>query len=54
MPQCTNVRTVSAVLGFMVGRALWGEAALAPAEERPRLLDELVRPRMQQLRAIID
>ena len=40
--------------GFMVGRALWGEAALAPAEERARLLEDVVRPRMRRLRAIID
>jgi tagatose 1,6-diphosphate aldolase len=40
--------------GFMVGRALWGEAALAPADERSRVLDEVVRPRMRRLRAIID
>ncbi len=40
--------------GFMVGRALWGEAALAPAEERGALLEELVRPRMRRLRAILD
>lgn len=40
--------------GFMVGRALWGEAALAHPRERARLLTELVRPRMQRLRTIID
>ncbi len=40
--------------GFMVGRALWGEAALAPAGERDALLVEVVRPRMQRLRALID
>ncbi len=40
--------------GFMVGRALWGEAALAPAAERAALLDHLVRPRMRQLRGLLD
>lgn len=40
--------------GFMVGRALWGEAALAPPADRAVLLHELVRPRMRLLRAIID
>ncbi len=40
--------------GFMVGRALWGEAALASAADRGRLLTDLVRPRMRQLRALID
>ena len=40
--------------GYMVGRALWGEAARASAHERGALLEDLVRPRMRQLRAIID
>ena len=40
--------------GFMVGRALWGEAALAPAAQRAELLETLVRPRMRRLRALID
>lgn len=40
--------------GFMVGRALWGEAALAPAEERQALLDGLVCDRMRRLRELID
>jgi tagatose-1,6-bisphosphate aldolase len=40
--------------GFMVGRALWGEAALASPDERPALLEEVVRPRMRQLREVID
>ncbi|MGB1631464.1 MAG: hypothetical protein ACPHIC_11055 [Acidimicrobiales bacterium] len=40
--------------GFMVGRALWGEAALAPAVDRDALLVDVVRPRMQRLRALID
>ena len=40
--------------GFMVGRALWGEAALAAAGDREALLADVVRPRMQRLRALID
>ena len=40
--------------GFMVGRALWGEAALAPVVDRDALLVDVVRPRMQRLRALID
>ncbi len=40
--------------GYMVGRALWGEAARASAGERGALLDDQVRPRMRRLRAIID
>jgi tagatose 1,6-diphosphate aldolase len=40
--------------GFMVGRALWGEAALAPDHERAAVLEDLVKPRMRRLRALID
>lgn len=36
--------------GFMVGRALWGEAVLAPESERGAQL-EIVRRRLAQLRA---
>jgi tagatose-1,6-bisphosphate aldolase len=39
--------------GFMVGRALWGEAAIASPEERPGLLSELVVPRFERLNAIV-
>jgi tagatose-1,6-bisphosphate aldolase len=39
--------------GFMVGRALWGEAALAPRLERQGLLDTTVRHRMKTLRGIV-
>lgn len=35
--------------GFMVGRALWGEAVKAPAAERAGLLREQVRPRFERL-----
>jgi tagatose-1,6-bisphosphate aldolase len=38
--------------GFMVGRALWGEYATAPAGDRPGLLERLVRPRFDELSAI--
>ena len=38
--------------GFMVGRALWGEAALAAPHERPGLVREIVRPRFERLVAI--
>ena len=40
--------------GFMVGRALWGEAALAPAADRPSIIAELVAPRLATLRALIE
>jgi tagatose-1,6-bisphosphate aldolase len=35
--------------GFMVGRALWGEAARARGDERQRVIDELVLPRWHRL-----
>lgn len=38
--------------GFMVGRALWGEAVKAPANERPAMIADVVRPRFERLVAI--
>ena len=38
--------------GFLAGRALWGEYVAAPAEDRPRLMAELVRPRFLELASI--
>ena len=35
--------------GFMVGRALWGEAVHAAPAHRAQLLDNLVRPRLELL-----
>ena len=40
--------------GFMVGRALWAEAAVAGRDERLRLLDTQVRRRLAHLRTIVD
>jgi len=40
--------------GFMVGRALWGEAARCPAARRAAVIDELVLPRWHRLTAIVD
>lgn len=40
--------------GFMVGRALWGEAARARGDERQRIIDELVLPRWRTLVDITD
>lgn len=40
--------------GFMVGRALWGEAASAPSSaDRAHLIDTQVRYRFSQLRALL-
>lgn len=35
--------------GYMVGRALWGEAARCPVADRARIIDELVLPRWHRL-----
>ena len=39
--------------GFMAGRALWGEAALAPRAERPGIIADVVAPRLAELRSIV-
>ncbi len=38
--------------GFMVGRALWGEAVKAPAADRAAIITHVVRPRFERLLAI--
>lgn len=50
-----QVQTVvdNGAAGFMVGRALWGEAARAEGDERQRLIADLVVPRFAQLRAMV-
>ena len=40
--------------GFMAGRALWGEAALAPPTDRSRIIAEVVVPRLAELRSLLD
>lgn len=35
--------------GFMVGRALWGEAARCTADDRPRVIEQVVLPRWRRL-----
>lgn len=39
--------------GFMVGRALWAEAAHCDGEERQQVLETVVVPRMRQLSGIV-
>ena len=39
--------------GFMAGRALWGEAVLAPPVDRSRIIAEVVVPRLAELRNIV-
>lgn len=41
--------TEGGAAGFMVGRALWGEAARCPAADRDRIIHELVLPRWHRL-----
>ena len=38
--------------GFMVGRALWGDAARAEPDRRQAVIDEIVRPRWEHLRTL--
>jgi sulfofructosephosphate aldolase len=40
--------------GFMVGRALWGEAARSAPTERQPILDGLIRRRLRLLREIVE
>jgi tagatose-1,6-bisphosphate aldolase len=40
--------------GFMVGRALWGEAAMATPADRPAVIDDVVLPRWHRLTALVD
>lgn len=47
-----SVAAESGCAGFMVGRALWGEAVKAPASDRAELIAEVVRPRFERLVAI--
>jgi tagatose 1,6-diphosphate aldolase len=49
-----SVAMAAGCSGYMVGRALWGEAAAAPPHERTAQLTEVVLPRMLQLRSIVD
>ena len=39
--------------GFMAGRALWGEAALASPPERSGIISEVVAPRLAELRSLL-
>ena len=42
----------SGASGFLVGRALWGEYVRASADEQPRLMDTVVRPRLAELSSV--
>ena len=43
----------SGCAGFTVGRALWGEAALAAPADRPAVIAELIAPRLAALRDLV-
>lgn len=51
--QQLQVALAAGCSGFMVGRALWGEAAGAPAADRAHIIDTQVRYRFSQLRALL-
>ncbi len=48
-----EVAMASGCAGFTVGRALWGEAALAPPSDRPAAIDDLIAPRLAALRDLV-
>ena len=48
-----EVAMESGCAGFTVGRALWGEAALAPAADRPAVIADLIAPRLAALRDLV-
>lgn len=47
-----RVACAAGASGFMVGRALWGEAITASPEKRPELADTVLRPRLVELCSI--
>ena len=48
-----EVAMASGCAGFTVGRALWGEAALAPPADRPKVITDLIAPRLASLRDLV-
>lgn len=48
-----RVAVTAGCSGFMAGRALWGEAALAPLSERLKVIESLVAPRLRGLRQLV-
>ena len=49
-----EVAMASGCAGFTVGRALWGEAALAPPPDRPAIITDLIAPRLATLRELVN
>ena len=48
-----EVAVASGCAGFTVGRALWGEAAVAPPADRPAVIADLIAPRLAALRELV-
>lgn len=48
-----EVAMASGCAGFTVGRALWGEAAMAAPTDRPAVIDDLIAPRLAALRDLV-
>lgn len=48
-----EVAMASGCAGFTVGRALWGEAAMAAPPDRPAVIDDLIAPRLAALRNLV-
>lgn len=48
-----EVAMASGCAGFTVGRALWGEAALATPADRRAVIDNLIAPRLAALRDLV-
>ena len=48
-----EVAMASGCAGFTVGRALWGEAALSPAADRPKVITDLIAPRLAALKELV-
>ena len=48
-----EVAMASGCAGFTVGRALWGEAAMAAPTDRPAVIDDLIAPRLAALRNLV-
>ncbi len=48
-----EVAMASGCAGFTVGRALWGEAALASPADRMKVITDLIAPRLASLRNLV-
>ena len=48
-----EVAMASGCAGFTVGRALWGQAALAPAADRRKVIADMIAPRLATLRDLV-